>query len=139
MKLDGYYKDYEDESIHTCSDCGKEYTWQWTTKHVGMCFTCQHWYSWYACHLTNPTRTFVVKGTAFTHVDYEEGCTRGGGHGGSEFVIQCFDGRTVISRNLWCQGDVDEHWLKALPDTAEFIWPNTHRCQLEREVWRTHA
>jgi hypothetical protein len=138
MKLDGNHKDYLDESTHTCSECGDEYKWRWTTKHVGLCFTCNHWYTWMARSMGNPNM-YVVNGTAYTDVALREGETRGGGHGGSEFVIQCFDGRTVISRNLWCQGDIDEHWLKALPNTAEFIWPNTHRCQVEREIWRVQA
>ena len=132
MKLDGNHKDYLDESTHTCSECGVEYTWRWTTKHVGMCFNCNHWYNWYARYLSNPDTTFIVKGNAYTHVPVEGGI--GGGHGGSKFDIRTFDGRQVISRNLWCQGDIDEHWLTALPNTAEFVWKGQQRCQMEWEV-----
>jgi hypothetical protein len=43
------------------------------------------------------------------------------GHGGSPFRIQFNDGRYVVSRNLWCQGNIPSHLREQLPDNATFL------------------
>jgi hypothetical protein len=41
--------------------------------------------------------------------------------GGARSTIRFRDGRSVVTHNLWCQGEVPAHFREALPDNAEFI------------------
>ncbi len=44
------------------------------------------------------------------------------GFGGREFRIRFYDGRTdVVTRNLWHQGIIPEHYRALLPDNAEWV------------------
>jgi hypothetical protein len=46
------------------------------------------------------------------------------GFGGHEFHIRFTDGREeaeVETSNLWCQGNIPEHFSKLLPNNAEFV------------------
>jgi hypothetical protein len=44
------------------------------------------------------------------------------GLGGAEFHIRFKDGHEVVTHNLWCQGEPDEHWRPKFPDNADFDW-----------------
>jgi hypothetical protein len=43
------------------------------------------------------------------------------GHGGRRFEIKFFDGRTVITHNLWYQGPIPPKWHERFPNNAEFV------------------
>jgi hypothetical protein len=43
------------------------------------------------------------------------------GHGGHRFEIEFFDGRRVVTHNLWSQGVVPPKWRERFPDNAEFV------------------
>jgi len=43
------------------------------------------------------------------------------GFGGRKFIIKFFDGREVISTNLWYNGKIPESHIELLPDNAVFI------------------
>ena len=43
------------------------------------------------------------------------------GFGGERFKIRFFDGREVITHNLWYQGVIPEAFKDDLPDNAEFV------------------
>ena len=43
------------------------------------------------------------------------------GHGGRKFHIKFFDGREVITDNLWYQGVIPPKYRELLPDNAEFV------------------
>jgi len=43
------------------------------------------------------------------------------GFGGRKHTIRFFDGREVISTNLWCNGTIPKSHRKLLPDNAEFV------------------
>jgi hypothetical protein len=45
----------------------------------------------------------------------------GFGHGGFEFLIDCFDGRKIITSNLWHNGTIPKHFKDQLLDNARFI------------------
>lgn len=42
------------------------------------------------------------------------------GFGGRRFVVAFSDGRVVETTNLWCSGDIPEHFREKLPDNACF-------------------
>jgi len=43
------------------------------------------------------------------------------GYSGRKFKIKFFDGREIISTNLWYNGEIPESHRELLPDNAEFI------------------
>lgn len=45
----------------------------------------------------------------------------GPGFGGREFRIRFHDGRKVVTRNLWHQGEIPERFRTTLPDNASFV------------------
>jgi len=45
------------------------------------------------------------------------------GCAGRRFWIRFFDGRTITTNNLWCQGEIPEEFREELPDNAEFYTP----------------
>jgi hypothetical protein len=51
------------------------------------------------------------------------------GHGGREFDIEFIDGphkgKRVKSKNVWCQGEIENDYLEVLPDNAVFHWDTT--------------
>ena len=107
-----------------CNECNEEYSMKRTTREAdGYCFDCSFWLGHIARRIGNnaPWRdsSVIVNHTAY-HVNPDgEGGFRG--HGGHKFKIQFFDGRQVVSHNLWCQGDIDERFRDRLPNNAEFV------------------
>jgi hypothetical protein len=59
----------------------------------------------------------IVQGHHFRMGDPD---SRFKGYGGTPFTIKFFDGRTVVCRNLWSQGEIDQEYRELLPDNAEF-------------------
>jgi hypothetical protein len=87
----------------------------------GRCFTCWFWNRRYEAHLARPDESFIVDGTAYMACPDEPG-NGFKGFGGAEFRIKPNDGREVIiSRNVWCQGDVAKNFRDVLPDNAVFL------------------
>ena len=43
------------------------------------------------------------------------------GFGGRKFVVKFFDGREVVSTNLWYNGAIPEDFKERLLDNAEFV------------------
>lgn len=43
------------------------------------------------------------------------------GHGGSKFFIKRNDNTVIYSNNVWCQGDIPEHFKNLIPNNAVFI------------------
>ena len=90
----------------------------------GYCYSCAFWLKHFEQDKTRP-EAIVVDGVHYI-VGSEDGpgYTPCRGFGGTRFEIEFLDGReTVVSTNLWCQGDIPAGWRKLFPDTARFI-PN---------------
>ena len=86
-----------------------------------FCFHCAFWQQ--KVDAKNSPLVVRVNGR---HFWIEETETAFKGFGGSEFKIHFTDGRDkkkadVTTRNLWCQGDIPEHFKADLPDNAEFV------------------
>lgn len=88
-------------------------------KKEGVCFQCAFWLEKIA---TTNENTVVVNGTRYT-ICNENVKTPFRGFGGAEFNIEFFDGRKVISHNLWCQGNIPERFRSypELQDNAIFV------------------
>jgi hypothetical protein len=92
----------------------------------GVCYSCAFWMEKLSLH---DDRTFIIAGTRWHDgglLDKSKipngfapvGC------GGRVQYIETFDGRTIRTNNLWCQGDVPEHFKtegSVLKDNAVFI------------------
>jgi hypothetical protein len=114
-----------DEKCFFCVECGEALKFEWTETIEAeirlrrLCFTCNHWQG----HIEKPGG-IIVKGTHYrcgeeTKRDPWNRAFRG--FGGSTFYIQMNNGTLLKSTNLWCQGNIPEHFKTRLPDNARFL------------------
>jgi hypothetical protein len=105
----------------TCTNCGAaipEREWNYPCEAQGQCFTCYFWLE--KVPFANDPCSVRSEGTHYwIGEEHEERAFRGFGR--RTFIIQFHDGRKVVSTNLWCQGDIPEHFREQLFDNADFI------------------
>ena len=84
-----------------------------------VCFHCAFWFDKIA---TTNENTVVVNGIRYTIGD-ENSTSHFKGFGGAKFDIEFFDGRKVVSHNLWCQGAIPDVFRSypELQDNARFV------------------
>lgn len=123
----------KDETLHTCNNCGCEYTWHYISEHKGNCFDCQFWIDRLAYHEANPDHSIVVEGTFYMIGDENApGRSQFRGFGGRPFYIRRKDGTLLRSTNVWCQGSpIRSEFI--IPDTAEFLTRGQFEAMLEEE------
>ena len=106
-----------------CPTCGEElgkfFSDERSMKEHGECFECSLWRK--RLSLVGKPDVAIIDGTLYTICD-ENDPSPLRGFGGNKFVIHFKDGRTVITTNLWCGGDISEHWKPQFPDNATFDW-----------------
>lgn len=108
-----------------CTKCGGPFGHRMNEKtqakmdKLGLCFTCLFWTEKLA--LKDDPRVVRVDGTQYVIGD-ENAPRAFRGHGGARFDIRFHDGRHVVSTNLWCNGDIPEHFRAELPNNADFAW-----------------
>lgn len=111
-----------------CRECGNPEPSEYidsTQKQIqerGLCFRCNFWTNMVAG--LGP-HSVIVEGRSYEIApDRPDILARGGqglGHGGAAFEIAFNDGRTVVSRNLWAQGEIPAHFRERMPDNARFV------------------
>lgn len=84
------------------------------------CFNCLFWVE-YITTQANPTHAVIGGQHYVIAPDKPKGYRGFLGHGGAEFMIKFTDGREVVTRNLWAQGRIPDHFRAKLPDNAEFV------------------
>ena len=87
-----------------------------------VCHSCAFWLE----KITQTDEnTVVVNGTRYSIGD-ENPNLYFKGFGGAKFDIEFFDGRKVVTHNLWCQGDIPEEFRSypELQDNARFVQKN---------------
>ena len=84
-----------------------------------VCFHCAFWLEKIA---TTNENTVIVNGTRYA-IGKEDPNLLFKGFGGARFDIEFFDGRKVVSHNLWCQGNIPEEFRSypELQDNARFV------------------
>lgn len=106
-----------------CPTCNKELgkfaSDERSMKEQGECFECSLWRERLSL-LGNPDIA-IIDGTFYTIGD-ENSEDPFRGFGGDKFVIRFKDGRQVITTNLWCGGEISEHWRPQFPNNADFDW-----------------
>jgi hypothetical protein len=109
-----------------CTSCGATYDPTHTNpdsthgRFMGakkVCFGCAFWSD--KLNIADHSRVARIDGTHYFYEDDKDGGFKG--FGGRKFEIKFHDGRTVVTRNLWCQGNIPAHFRDRLPDNAEFL------------------
>jgi hypothetical protein len=109
-----------------CVECGDpaKASWFYDSRRPQMeracvCSTCYFWREKLREHGPNVA---IVSGERFTiQPDQPRGYRGFLGHGGAEFRIRFHDGREVVTRNLWAQGRVPDHFRERLSNNAVFV------------------
>lgn len=113
-------------NIVKCKRCGKEFEnfWGKDLEEAQMCFHCKFWTDLLEeDKQRDPHEWCVINGTHYIIGDEnQEGSSASRGFGGSKFHIIFDDGYEVDTTNLWCQGDIDEDFIKYFPNNAKFDW-----------------
>jgi hypothetical protein len=109
----------------TCTICGEQ-SWFFgdgpaasALAERGRCFTCDFWSEKAADH--NNPNVARINGIQYTIVPSgpaKRPATKG--FGGETFVVRFFDGRVVVTDDLWCEGKIPDRFRDALPDNAVF-------------------
>lgn len=83
-----------------------------------LCFSCDHWLQRIA--RGDSPLSAVIEGRTYTINPKESDPPSCRGFGGAMFTIAFFDGREVVTRNLWTGGDIPARFRERLPDNARF-------------------
>lgn len=109
-----------------CPTCGRELgteshfsSDERSMKEHGECFECSLWRE--RLPLVGNPNVAIIDGTMYT-IDDEDSKSPFRGFGGDKFVIKFKDGRQVTTTNLWCGGEISEHWKQYFPNNADFDW-----------------
>ena len=108
-----------------CKICGKEisenrYINDKELQEHQMCFSCNFWRNMLEEDAKRPLHTYcMIDGTHYV-IGPEDDKSQFRGFGGAKFQIIFDDGTKVITTNLWCQGEPDEHWKDKFPNNAHF-------------------
>lgn len=110
-----------------CSICGREdhpdhyydeYRKPMEENHI--CFHCAFWKHMLEEDSKRPPHTACMIDGVHYIIEPDKPNTIFQGFGGAEFQIEFNDGTRIITHNLWCQGEPDEHWKQLFPDNAHF-------------------
>lgn len=88
------------------------------------CFNCNFWAEKVRLAQKPEEEYRIVRTASGMHYWIGDENVHGGrsarGYSGHKFVIEFADGHTVTTTNLWCQGDIPQHWRDELPANASF-------------------
>lgn len=107
---------------YPCRECGKTDNpgnWIGGEKIAasGLCFRCKHWDD--LLKIKDRSDVVRVKGVHYM-IGHAKTPHRWNGFGGHRFKIKFHDGREAETVDLWCQGDIAEHFKDRMPDNAVF-------------------
>lgn len=107
-----------------CVICGKEIEksqYLGTILCSGECFTKDYWRR----VIAEKEKHIIINGVCYRDCGNVDNPPRGLtlGHAGRRFWIRFKDGSTLITNNLWYQGEIPDEFREDLPDTADFYTP----------------
>jgi hypothetical protein len=111
-------------SFIVCSACGKvEDPSNWANEKDmrarHFCFNCNFWQDQLDLDHSGEREFAVIDGCHY--VIAPDTCGHFKGMGGALHKIEFNDGRVVVTRNLWCQGEIPEKWKCEFPNNAKFV------------------
>ena len=102
-----------------CEVCGKEIETSKYSSGIICSDECFHDHYWLERIKRKNCKTQVVIDGSVYQIGDEHTCSMRG-FDGRKFVIDFFDGRRVITTNLWSNGPIPENFRKRLPDNAKW-------------------
>lgn len=115
-----------------CRICSSElkyaYNRPWRVKTLArqLCDNCNFWWGMVECRINGDVTCDNLPIARINGEHYticaelpEDSIPRG--HNGKSFTIAFFDGRSISTTNLWCQGLIPELFKEQLPNNAEFV------------------
>lgn len=113
---------------YTCSECGhhpvKTHFCEPTRSRMitkQVCFTCDFWLNIIDNQDLTTENRFVIGNHHYVVLPNALHPMASKGFGGRRFEIKTDDGRTIITNNLWHQGEVPERFRDRLPNNAVFV------------------
>lgn len=110
-------------SATPCRDCGEANYWTNYSGEMkpvidadGVCFNCAFWRV--AVQKKHET---VIAGRIYGIGDINRKPGPHNGMAGRRFEIEYFDGRRVVTHDLWSGSEIPEKHRAAIPDTARFL------------------
>ena len=102
-----------------CEICGKEIEQSKFCSGIICSEECLHEHYWLERVKRKNSKTqAIIDGQVYQIGDENTYGTRG--FDGAKFIIEFFDGRKVVTTNLWANGPIPEKFRKKLPDNA--VW-----------------
>lgn len=106
-----------------CEVCGKEIEKSSYCEDIvcsSECFTKKYWLD----RVNNKdSKTQVVINGFMYQIGEENSSVYSRGFDGARFEIEFFDGRKIITTNLWSNGPIPDEFKEMLPDNAKWIEP----------------
>ena len=108
-----------------CKECGSEINLHYREDvkerlaRLSLCHKCDHWNGQYQIslqHKLSEGQSLRIDGVHYRIAPEDRPGPRG--FGGSRFTFVLEDGTQLESSNVWCQGEIPEHWKSRLPDNA---------------------
>ena len=84
-----------------------------------LCFNCNFWRE--KVDIKDREEVARIDGAHYIIGKNDHSPNRFRGFGGSKFTISFFDGREIVTSDLWYQGVIPDKFKKRLPDNAKFI------------------
>lgn len=104
-----------------CEVCGKEIERSSYSDSVLCSSECFHDHYWMQRVNRQDVPTQVVVNGCVYQIGDENSSSSFRGFDGRKFEIEFFDGRRVVTTNLWYNGEIPEKFRELLPDNAKFI------------------
>jgi hypothetical protein len=111
----------------TCSSCGhhpvKTHFGEPTRSRMitkQVCFTCDFWLGLIDNKGLTPENRFIIEGHHYVALPNDPHPLAMRGFSGRRFEIKTDDGRTIVTNNLWHQGEIPERFRDRLPNNAVF-------------------
>lgn len=108
-----------------CKCCGNVFSTNYSepTKsqllEKNVCFKCNFWQEY--LEIKDDPNIARIEGSHYVIQPDTTGDPSWKGFGGRKFIIRFADGREVVTRNLWHQGEIPAHFREELPDNATFV------------------
>lgn len=104
-----------------CEICGKEIDRSYYSNAILCSSECFHDHYWLERVHNQDSPTQVVINGCVYQIGEEDSMSSFRGFDGARFEIEFYDGRKVVTTNLWSNGEIPEKFRELIKDNAKFI------------------